>query len=56
MGTDDIYKRKKARALSELRRKANQKHVRELILIVCEGIQTEPNYFRGFKLVHRCLA
>jgi hypothetical protein len=52
MGTDDIHKRKKTRALSELRRSANKKQIRELILIVCEGSKTEPNYFKGFQLTN----
>jgi RloB-like protein len=33
----------------EKRRKENSKEIRVYFLIVCEGQQTEPNYFKSFK-------
>lgn len=45
MGTDDLFKRRKAKtAQDHARRKANRSPY-EKVLIVCEGEKTEPNYF-----------
>jgi hypothetical protein len=47
MGTDDLFHKRKARkAESHLREKARRAPY-ERILIVCEGIKTESNYFSG---------
>ena len=32
------------------KRKVNTREIRERFLIVCEGGQTEPNYFKGFRV------
>lgn len=44
MGTDDLFKKKKA-----LSRKKETRLPRK-ILIVCEGEKTEPNYFKAFPI------
>lgn len=49
MGTDDLFKKRKARsALDQARRKASRAPY-EKVLIVCEGEKTEPNYFQELK-------
>lgn len=46
MGTDDLFKRRKAKRLDE--RKAGDREPNTAsFLIVSEGEQTEPNYFNG---------
>lgn len=47
MGTDDLFKQEKIE--KEKRRQANRDKIKDSILILCEGIKTEPNYFRGFR-------
>jgi hypothetical protein len=42
-----FWKRKQAKSL---KRKTNNRLVRDSFLIVCEGEKTEPNYFRSFRL------
>ncbi len=50
MGSDDLFKKAKAR---RHQRKVGKKgKPKDLILIVCEGEQTEPNYFENFKLTN----
>jgi hypothetical protein len=47
MGTDDLFRRqKKTRDLR--RRVGNRGKPKDRILIVCEGKETEPNYFKAF--------
>lgn len=44
---------RKRRETKDFRRRTGQRgQIKDLILIVCEGKQTEPNYFRGFKLTN----
>ena len=51
MGSDDLFK--KAKEIREHRRRiGNRGTGRNLFLIVCEGEQTEPNYFKGFRLTN----
>jgi len=40
---------KRARSLSSLRRRQGDRQPRQCILIVCEGAETEPNYFRSLR-------
>jgi len=47
MGSDDIHRKRKARALKELKRKEATKQPYDRVLIVCEGTKTEPLYFRS---------
>ena len=43
-------KRKKRREVPNLERNIPQKTEKEKFLIVCEGKNTEPSYFKKFKL------
>lgn len=44
---------RRRRETKDFRRKFGQRgQIKNLILIVCESKQTEPNYFRGFKLTN----
>lgn len=46
MGTDDLFKKRKAKRLAE--RKAGEKELNTAsFLIISEGEKTEPNYFNG---------
>jgi len=47
MGTDDLFHKRKARKAESHRREKAKRAPYERVLIVCEGIQTEPNYFGG---------
>lgn len=47
MGSDDLFKKRKARKLKE--RKISFRRSFDRVLIVCEGEQTEPLYFEEFK-------
>lgn len=42
--------RRSERTRGRSRRTANVRNVRQRFLIVCEGSQTEPNYFRAFQI------
>ena len=46
MGTDNLFWKRK----SELKRKRDARVERPVILIVCEGTKTEPNYFKSFRI------
>lgn len=46
-GSDKLFHKRKARNISSLRRKRSQKAPYDMVLIVCEGEKTEPNYFRA---------
>lgn len=50
MGSDDLFKKFKAQR--ELRRRTFVRDPRDRILIVCEGEQTEPQYFEEFRLTN----
>jgi hypothetical protein len=53
MGSDNFFQKRKARELASYKRTVAQKGKdRDLILIVCEGTKTEPNYFLGFRLTN----
>lgn len=47
MGSDDIFKKRKAKKVKEHQRKIARRQPYERILIVCEGEKTEPFYFQG---------
>lgn len=47
MGTDDLFRKRKAKNLADLKRRAVRRESYAKILIVCEGEKTEPNYFIG---------
>jgi hypothetical protein len=53
MGSDDLFRKRKAwKAERHRRRKAKQSPY-ERVLIVCEGAKTEPNYFRWLRETFR---
>lgn len=45
MGSEDLFKRIKARKVSDLKRVSKSRAQMKKILIVCEGEKTEPAYF-----------
>lgn len=46
MGSEDLFRKRKARAGSELQRQKRDRARNKRYLIVCEGTKTEPHYFR----------
>lgn len=49
MGTDNLFHKRKAKGIRNLkRRRANRQHYSK-VLVVCEGEKTEPHYFKGLK-------
>jgi hypothetical protein len=46
MGSDDLFRKRKARAGAELKRNRRERARNKRYLIVCEGTKTEPHYFR----------
>ncbi len=53
MGTDDLFHKRKARLLETHRREKAKRAPYERILIVCEGMKTEPHYFQSLRLALR---
>ncbi len=49
MGTDNLFHKRKERKAEGLRRRQASKAPYDVILIVCEGGKTEPNYFTELK-------
>lgn len=49
MGTDDLFRKRKARKAESLRRKEGNRAPYDVVLIVCEGAKTEPYYFSGLR-------
>ena len=49
MGTDNLFYKRKARKTETLRRKMAKRAPYDVVLIVCEGKKTEPNYFSGLR-------
>ncbi len=47
MGSDNLHHKRKARATSSFKRKLAKRAQYDMVLIVCEGEKTEPNYFRA---------
>ncbi|HHT7890044.1 RloB family protein [Pasteurella multocida] len=52
MGCDDIFKKRKARKVTEKRTK-NKRNTYDRVLIICEGEKTEPYYFRGLRSAYK---
>jgi len=46
LGSDNLYHKRKAKNVNELKRQKESKSEYKTILIVCEGKKTEPLYFR----------
>ncbi len=53
MGTDNLFHKRKERKAELLRRRRAMKAPYDVILIVCEGEKTEPNYFSELKKAFR---
>ncbi len=49
MGTDNLFHKRKERKAKLLRRQKAKKEPYDVVLIVCEGEKTEPNYFTELK-------
>lgn len=49
MGSDDLFHKRKARLAESHRREKAKRAPYERVLIVCEGMKTEPNYFRALR-------
>lgn len=49
MGTDNLFHKRKARPADSHRREKAKRAAYERILIVCEGMKTEPNYFKAVR-------
>lgn len=47
MGADQLFYKRKARSAESLKRKRARRSTYDMVLIVCEGEKTEPNYFRA---------
>ncbi|HAT1994491.1 RloB family protein [Legionella pneumophila serogroup 1] len=48
MGTDNLHHKRKQQTLRALKRKSNDRKPYDTVLIVCEGIKTEPNYLQAY--------
>jgi len=46
MGSDDLFGKRKAKQVRELKRHQAKRAQYDRVLIVCEGEKTEPNYFQ----------
>ena len=53
MGSDNLFHKRKERTAELLRRRRAMKAPYDVILIVCEGGKTEPNYFTELKKAFR---
>ena len=49
MGTDDLFHKRKERKAESLHRRKAMRAPYDVVLIVCEGSKSEPNYFKGLK-------
>ena len=53
MGSDDVFKKRKAQRAVELERQQRDRAKGPRFLIVCEGMKTEPYYFEEFCELHQ---
>lgn len=49
MGTDDLFRKRKARNTSALKRQREMRESYDKVLIVCEGEKTEPHYITALR-------
>lgn len=49
MGSDQLFHRRKAKKAADLRREVQKREPYDLVLIVCEGGKTEPNYLEELR-------
>ena len=54
MGSDDLFRKRKARDGAALQRQRHERAQNKRYLVVCEGTKTEPHYFREL-LVDLCV-
>lgn len=47
MGSEDLHHRRKMRNIDSLTRKQGKRSPYDIVVIVCEGRETEPNYLKG---------
>ncbi len=53
MGTDDLFHKRRIRRERDLTRQKNLRSAHEVVLIICEGVKTEPNYFKALRIYLR---
>ncbi len=53
MGSDDLFRKRKARQAKDLKRSQEKRAPYDKVLIVCEGEKTEPIYFRELRDFYR---
>ncbi|NOZ10066.1 MAG: RloB domain-containing protein [Gammaproteobacteria bacterium] len=53
MGSDDLFYKKKERLQASLKRRTARRAPYDVVLIVCEGSKTEPNYFCELRDAYR---
>lgn len=51
MGSEDLFKKRKARTAAKAKRKEESRKPYDRVLIVCEGSKTEPIYFEEMRLL-----
>ncbi|MBN1547133.1 MAG: hypothetical protein JW902_10780, partial [Syntrophaceae bacterium] len=49
MASDQLFHRRKARKADALRRETQKREPYDVVLIVCEGSKTEPNYLQELR-------
>jgi hypothetical protein len=49
MAPDQLFHRRKAKKVAALRREAQKREPYDVVLIVCEGGKTEPNYLKELR-------
>lgn len=49
MGTDDFHFKRKQKKIDTFKRQQGQRKPNDVVLIVCEGKKTEPNYLKGLR-------
>lgn len=49
MGTDNLHHKRKARTINSLKRQKTLQDSYDVVLIVCEGKKSEPNYLAGLQ-------
>jgi len=53
MGTDNLHHKRKSRNIRSFQRKNPIREPYDMVLIVCEGEKTEPNYFKELRAYYR---
>ena len=53
MGTDELFHKRRIRREREFDRLRKIRSSNEVVLIICEGEKTEPNYFKGLRAILR---